>query len=82
MGMQCLSSEMGTERGLIMNTIEKIFFWIATILLGLINPLISIALVVVYYLPKIIQDICQPCNEEQESPEMNSFSEDVLEEMK
>ena len=64
-----------------MNTIEKIFFWTATILLGLINPVISIALVVVYYLPKIIQDICQPCKEEQEF-EMNSFSEDILEEMK
>ena len=64
-----------------MNTIEKIFFWTATILLGLINPVISIALVVVYYLPKIIQDICQPCKEEQEFV-MNSFSEDVLEDMK
>jgi len=65
-----------------MNTIEKIFFWTATILLGLINPLISIALIVVYYLPKIIQDISQSCNDIQDNYEMNSFSEDVLEEMK
>ena len=64
-----------------MNTVEKIFFWTVTILLGLINPVISIALVVVYYLPKIIQDICQPCKEEPEFV-MNSFSEDVLEDMK
>jgi hypothetical protein len=63
------------------NTIEKVFFWTATILLGFLNPLISIALVVVYYLPKIIQDLCHSCNE-QVSSEMNSFSEDILEEMK
>ena len=68
-----------------MNIVSKIFFWIFTIGLGFVNPLISIALVVLYYLPKIIQDICQPCNENQEPQEksdMNSFSDDVLEEMK
>ena len=65
-----------------MNTLGKIFFWSATILLGFLNPLISIALVVVYYLPKIIQDNCQPRNEEHVDSEMKSFSEDILEEMK
>jgi hypothetical protein len=64
-----------------MNTIGKVFFWIFTIALGFVNPLISVALVVLYYLPGIIQDMCKPCNE-QPAPEMNSFSEDVLEEMK
>jgi hypothetical protein len=64
-----------------MNLVGKILFWTFTILLGFVNPLISIGMVVLYYLPKIIQDICQPCKES-ESPEMNSFSEDVLEEMK
>ncbi len=64
-----------------MNKISKILYWTLTILLGFVNPLISVGMVVLYYLPKIIQDICQPCNEEQVS-EMNSFSEDTLEGMK
>jgi len=69
-----------------MNKITKIFFWIFTILLGFVNPLISVALVVIYYLPKIIQDACQPCNQIQddlpEESEMKSYSDDVLEDMK
>ncbi len=64
-----------------MNTLGKILFWTLTILLGVVNPLISVGMVTLYYLPKIIQDICQPCNEEQ-VPEMNSYSEDVLEDIK
>ncbi len=64
-----------------MNTIGKVFFWIFTIALGFVNPLISVALVILYYLPGIIQDMCNPCNE-QPTHEMNSFSEDVLEDMK
>ncbi len=64
-----------------MNIIQKVLFWIFTIALGFVNPLISVGMVVLYYLPKIIQDMCQPCNEEQVS-EMNSYSEDVLEDMK
>ena len=64
-----------------MNTLGKILFWTLTILLGFVNPLISVGMVILYYLPKIIQDICQPCNEEQVS-EMNFYSEDVLEDMK
>ena len=69
-----------------MNTVSKILFWIITIALGFVNPLISITLVVLYYLPKIIQDACQPCNQTQDDfqdePEMNSFSDDVLEDMR
>ena len=64
-----------------MNTIGKIFFWIFAIGLGFVNPLITFGLIILYYLPRIIQDLCQPCKEEQEV-EMNSFSEDILEEMK
>ena len=64
-----------------MNTIQRVLFWIFAIALGFVNPLISVGMVVLYYLPKIIQDMCQPCNEEQVS-EMNSFSEDTLEDMK
>jgi hypothetical protein len=64
-----------------MNKITKILFWSATILLGFVNPLISVALVVVYYLPKIISDICQPCNDQNDC-EIKSYSDDVLEDMK
>jgi len=65
-----------------MNGIKKVLFWTFTIIVGFVNPLISVALVVLYYLPKIIQDAYQPCNEEQPDSEMNSYSEDILEEMK
>lgn len=64
-----------------MNTIEKIFFWIFAIGLGFVNPLITFGLIILYYLPRIIQDLRHSCNE-QVSSEMNSFSEDILEEMK
>ncbi len=69
-----------------MNKITKIFFWTFTILLGFVNPLISVALVVIYYLPKIIQDACNPCSENLEETEVDydikSYSDDVLEDMK
>jgi len=64
-----------------MNTIAKIFFWIFAIGLGFVNPLITFGLIILYYLPRIIQDLCQSCNE-QVSSGMNSFSDDILEEMK
>ena len=64
-----------------MNGIKKVLFWTFTIIVGFVNPLISVALIVLYYLPGIIQDLCQPCNEEQVS-EMNSFSDYTLEDMK
>jgi len=65
-----------------MNTLSKILFWTFTILLGFVNPLISVALVVLYYLPGILQDSSQTSNETQKTPEMNSFSEEVMEDMK
>jgi len=46
-----------------MNKIQKIFFWICTIALGFVNPLISIALVFLYYLPGIVQELCQTCKD-------------------
>ena len=64
-----------------MNTTSKILFWIFTIALGFVNPLISFGLIILYYLPGIIQSAYQPCTE-QTVPEMNSFSEDILEDMK
>ena len=63
-----------------MNVIKKVFFWIFTIALGFVNPLISVGLVILYYLPGIISDMCKPYNEQ--TSEMNSFSKDVMEEMK
>ena len=43
--------------------IWKILFWTCTILLGFVNPLISVGLIILYYLPGIIQDLCNPCKE-------------------
>jgi len=65
-----------------MNTISKVLFWSFVIILGFVNPLISVILIVLYYLPGILQDSSQTSNETQNTSEMNSFSEDVLEEMK
>jgi len=65
-----------------LNTIGKVFFWTFAIGLGFVNPLITFGLIILYYLPKIIQDLCQPCNEEQQDSGMKSFSDDILEDMK
>ena len=65
-----------------MNGFTKILFWTLTIILGFVSPVISVIMVVLYYLPKIIDDACRPCSEPQEDYEMNSFSEDVMEDMK
>ena len=65
-----------------MNKMGKTLFWIFAIGLGFVNPLITFGLIILYYLPQIIQDLCNTCKEEQASPEMNSFSDDILEEMK
>ena len=65
-----------------MNIFSKILFWTFTIGLGFVNPLISIALVILYYLPKIISDLLQPCNEVSSDLGMKSYSDEVLEDMK
>jgi hypothetical protein len=65
-----------------MNWITKILFWTLTIGLGFINPAISVIMIVLYYLPKIIEDACKPCNQSQKEYDMDSFSEDVMEDMK
>jgi hypothetical protein len=65
-----------------MNGFTKVLFWSLTIGLGFVSPVISVIMVVLYYLPKIIDDACRPCSEPQEDYEMNSFSEDVMEDMK
>ena len=65
-----------------MNGFTKVLFWTLTIGLGFVSPVISVIMVVLYYLPKIIDDACRPCSEPQEGYEMNSFSEDVMQDMK
>ena len=65
-----------------MNGFTKFLFWTLTICLGFVNPIISVIMVVLYYRPGIIQNICKPCSESQEEYEMNSFSDDVAEAMK
>jgi len=44
-----------------MNLFTKILFWFFVIILGFINPLISFGLLVLYYLPGIISDLCNSC---------------------
>ena len=74
-----------------MNTGSKILFWIFTIALGFVNPLISVALVILYYLPGIIQSAITPCNEvtfeeytEYDTPNesMNEYSDYTKEKMR
>ena len=62
--------------------INKIIFWIFAIALGFVNPLITVGLIILYYLPGIIQDLCKSCNEEQKYSRMNSFSEEIKDDMK
>jgi len=79
------------------NRVSKIFFWIFTIALGFVNPLISFALIVLYYLPGIVRSLCNECKDSRdeviyeeytefdEQPihkNMNNYSDDTLEEMK
>ena len=75
-----------------MNTISKTLFWFFTIAVGFVNPLISFGLIVLHYLPRIIQSLCKSCDdviydenleyEEVISQNMNDYSDDTLEEMK
>jgi len=65
-----------------MNRFSKILFWSSTILLGFINPLISVAMIILYYLPKIISDFTQSCEEPIPDSGIKSYSDDVLEDMK
>jgi len=42
---------------------SKVLFWIFTIILAFVNPLISFGLLVIYYLPSIIQDSIREANQ-------------------
>jgi hypothetical protein len=62
--------------------IKKILFWTFTIAVGFVNPLFSVGLVILYYLPRIISDFTRPCEPERNESFMKSYSDDVAEEMK
>jgi len=62
--------------------IKKIFFWLFVIAVGFVNPLFSIGLVILYYLPKIISDFNQIYDETKQDSGMKSYSNDILEDMK
>jgi hypothetical protein len=74
---------------------NKFLFWISTIILGFVSPLISFGLIFLHYLPRVLQDFSQFNSNEfdnnQDSKfdygksqlsQMNSFSKDTLEESK
>ncbi len=61
--------------------LHSTLFWISVIVLGFVNPLISFGLIILYYLPGIIQSAIQTGIKHTQE-EMKSFSEDVLEDMK
>ena len=74
-----------------MNLFWKIIFWTLTIGLGFVNPLITFVMVILYYLPGVIENICNNGAEsdsqtkhKSESPQnpaqMKEFSKDTLEE--
>ena len=65
-----------------MSLIKKIFFWIFVIIIGFVNPVFSGIVIVCYYLPKVLQDYFDMKNEPNSIQEMNSYSNDILEEMK
>ena len=76
-----------------MNLFWKIIFWTLTIGLGFVNPLITFVMVILYYLPGIIENICNndtqsnfQIERKSESPQnqeqMKKFSKDVLEKFK
>ena len=74
-----------------MNRFTKILFWFVTIALGFVNPLISVALVVLYYLPGIISSAVAPCEQttceesveyEEPNESMKEYSDNIREKMR
>jgi len=74
-----------------MNLFWKIIFWTLTIGLGFVNPVITFVMVILYYLPGLIQDTSNNGAESESQKEkksrspqnpahMKEFSKDVLEE--
>jgi len=76
-----------------MNLSWKIIFWILTIGLGFVNPVITFVMIILYYLPGVLQSICNDSAEsdsqtvnKSESPQnhtrMKTFSDDTIEEFR
>jgi len=76
-----------------MNLFWKIIFWTLTIGLGFVNPVITFVLVILYYLPGILQDNCENNNKSDSQREkksestknqgqMKEFSKDTIEEFR
>jgi len=73
-----------------MNLFWKIIFWTLTIGLGFVNPVITFVLVILYYLPEIMQDNSknnnksdsQRDNKVQNQSQMKEFSDDTIEEFR
>ena len=71
---------------------SKIIFWISTIVLGFISPVISFVLILLYYLPEIASSIVKEYSHLDQKPvvenyqryanSQNQYSDDTLEEMK
>ena len=64
-----------------MNRFSKVLFWIFTIGIAFVNPVISFALMILYYLPGIIQELCRSCKEGCNQADNNSedyFTEDFI----
>ena len=71
----------------------KIIFWIFTLGLGFVNPVITFVLVILYYLPEILQDSYKNNNKSdsqretksestQNKSQMKEFSDDTIEEFR
>ena len=60
-----------------MNILGKILYWVLVIGLGFINPLITFGMIILYYLPRIIEDITK-----EKPTKRDEYSEQVLDEMK
>ena len=73
-----------------MNRSRKILFWCLVVTLGFVNPLLSFAMIVLYYLPRIIKSICveradgsASSEDERKKPSgFSEYSDETLEEMK
>jgi len=74
-----------------MNLFWKIIFWTLAIGLGFVNPVITFVLVILYYLPGILQDNCENNNKSdsqrdrksestKNQGQMKEFSKDTIEE--
>ena len=76
-----------------MNLFWKIIYWTLTIGLGFVNPVITFVLVILYYLPEIMQDNSENNNKSnsqresrtestQNQAQMKEFSDDTIEEFR